>query len=190
MLMQFLRDDNCIVLDFLPRGHSTGRQEPIAQVLGNKYFSLLEVIIKRDVTVKNEDVIYIGEGKRGEVDHIKRRITVRDLTTFARSELPFVIERLVKNEEQRFVDFFNKAQPISTRLHQLELLPGVGKKHMWDIIEDRKSNGPFKSFEDIKKRIKLMPDPANTLVKRILEELENESVRYRLFVSGPQRRFP
>ena len=187
--MQFLRDDNCIVLDFLPRGHSTGRQEPIAQIMGDKYFSLLEVVVKRDVVIKNGDLVYIGEDKRDKIDHIKRRITVRELTTFARSELPFVVERLVKENEQRFVDFFNKARPVSTRLHQLELLPGVGKKHMWDIIEDRKKNGPFKSFEDIKQRIKLMPDPANTISKRIMEELENENVRYRLFVSGPQRRF-
>jgi len=187
--MQFLRDDNCIVLDFLPKGHSTGRQEPIAQVIGNKYFSLLEVIIKRDIAIKNGDLVYIGEGKRDQVDHIKRRITVRELTTFARSELPFVVEKLVKENEQRFVDFFNKANPVSTRLHQLELLPGVGKKHMWDIIGERKK-GPFTSFEDIKKRIKLMPDPVNTVVKRILEEIENEDVRYRLFVAGPQRRYP
>jgi putative nucleotide binding protein len=187
--MQFLRDDNCIVLDFLPKGHSTGRQEPIAQVMGNKYFSLLEVIIKKDVVAKNGDIVYIGEDKREQVDHIKRRISVRELTTFARSELPFTVEKIVKENEQRFVDFFNKATPVSTRLHQLELLPGVGKKHMWDIIEERKK-GPFTSFEDIKKRIKLMPDPANTIIRRIMEELENENVRYRLFVSGPQRRYP
>lgn len=45
--MQFLRDENVIVLDFLPRGHSIGRQEPIAQVIGEKYFSLLEVVVKK-----------------------------------------------------------------------------------------------------------------------------------------------
>jgi len=178
------------VLDFLPRGHAIGRGEPIAQVVGDKYFSLLEVVIKKDVNVKNGDKVYIGEGKRDQVDHIKRRIEVKDLTTFAKSELPFVVEKLVKENEAKFVDFFNKAQPISTRLHQLELLPGIGKKHMWDIIEDRKTNGPFKSFEDIKHRIKLIPDPLSMIVKRIMEELENENVRYRLFVAGPTKRFP
>jgi len=110
------------------------------------------------------------------------------LTTFARSELPFVVEKLIRENEKRFVDFFNNARPISTRLHQLELLPGVGKKHMWDIINNRKK-GEFKSFEDIKKRIKLMPDPMNAVIKRIMEELETESIRYRLFVAGPVRRF-
>lgn len=184
----FLKDENVIVLDFLPRGHATGRQEPIAQVIGIKYFSLLEVVVKRDVTLKPSDTVYIGEAKREQIDHIKRRITTNDLTSFAKSELPFVVEKLVKENEVRFVNFFNTAQPISTRLHQLELLPGVGKKHMWDIINERK-NGEFKSFEDIKKRIKLMPDPLSAVIKRIMEELENDDVRYRLFVAGPVRRF-
>ncbi|OGI12102.1 hypothetical protein A3K64_02070 [Candidatus Micrarchaeota archaeon RBG_16_36_9] len=184
----FLKDENVIVLDFLPRGHSTGRQEPIAQVIGNKYFSLLEVVVKPDVVLKNGDLVYVGESKRDQVDHIKRRIIVNDLTSFSKSELPFVIEKLVKDNEARFVNFFNTAQPISTRLHQLELLPGVGKKHMWDIIDERKK-GPFTSFEDIKKRIKLMPDPMSSVIKRIMEELDNDDVRFRLFVAGPVKRF-
>ncbi|MEM5804916.1 MAG: DUF655 domain-containing protein [Candidatus Aenigmatarchaeota archaeon] len=184
-----LRDDNVIVLDFLPRGRSDDRRaEPIAQVLGEKYFSLLEVVAKRDVTLKHGDKVYIGEEKRDQIDHIKRRITVNELTTFAKSELPFVVQKLVKEKEADFVGFFNKAQPVSTRLHQLELLPGIGKKHMWDIINERKK-GPFTSFEDLKKRVALLPDPMGAIVKRILEELENENVRYRLFVAGPVKRY-
>lgn len=186
--MQFLRDENVIVLDFLPRGHSTGRLEPIAQVLGEKYFSLLEVVVKKDFIMKPGDKTYIGEAKRDKIDHIKRRIAINELSSFAKSELPFVVEKLVKENEQRFVNFFNTAQPISTRLHQLELLPGVGKKHMWDIIEERKK-GPFTSFDDIKKRIKLMPDPMSSVIKRIMEEMENDSIRFRLFVAGPTKRF-
>jgi len=186
--MQFLRDENVIVLDFLPRGHSIGRQEPIAQVIGDKYFSLLEVVVKKDVELKPGDKTYIGDAKRDKIDHIKRRVNVNELSSFAKSELPFVVEKLVKENEPRFVNFFNTAQPISTRLHQLELLPGIGKKHLWDIIDERKK-GPFTSFEDVKSRIKLMPDPANSIIKRIMEELENDSIRFRLFVAGPTKRF-
>jgi len=188
MFMQFLKDENVIVLDFLPRGHATGRQEPLAQVIGEKYFSLLEVVVRKNVALKPGDRTYIGDEKRDHIDHIKKRITIKDLTTFARSELPFVVEKLVRDNEPRFVEFFNNARPISTRLHQLELLPGVGKKPMWDIINERKK-GEFKSFDDIKKRIKLMPDPLNSIIKRIMEELEDDNVRFRLFVAGPVRRF-
>ncbi|NIO44704.1 MAG: DUF655 domain-containing protein [Candidatus Aenigmarchaeota archaeon] len=186
--MPILKDENVIVLDFLPRGHASGRQEPIAQVIGVKYFSLLELVVKRDVTLKPGDTVYIGDSKRDHIDHIKRRLTIKDLTSFAKSELPFLVEKLVKDNEKKFVNFFNNARPLSTRLHQLELLPGVGKKHMWDVIKERKK-GEFKSFEDIKKRIKLMPDPSSAVIKRIMEELEGNNVRYRLFVAGPVRRF-
>jgi putative nucleotide binding protein len=186
--MQFLRDENVIVLDFLPRGHASGRQEPLAEVIGDKYFSLLEVVVRRDVELKPGDKVYIGESKRDKIDHIKRRIPVNELSSYAKSELPFVVEKLVKENEPRFVNFFNTAQPISTRYHQLELIPGIGKKHLWDIIDERKKS-PFTSFDDIKKRIKLMPDPANAIIKRVMEELENEDVRFRLFVAGPTKRF-
>lgn len=184
-----MRDEYVVVLDFLPKGRSGYRKpEPLAQVLGEKYFSLLEVIVKDDAIVKQGDKIYIGEGERKEVDHIKRRIKINDLTTFSHSELPFMVENIVKTNQERFVQIFNTAQPISTRQHQLELLPGIGKKHMWDIIAERKK-GPFKDFEDLHKRVKLLPDPQQMIIKRILEELEDDNIRYRMFVAGPPRRF-
>jgi len=183
-----MHDENVIVLDFLPRGHSSGKSESIAQVIGIKYFSLLEIVAKDGVTLAHGDKIYVGEGVRDQVDHIKRRLKTMELTNFSRSELPFIVEKIVKEDEPRFIGFFNTAQPLSTRLHQLELLPGVGKKHMWDIIDERKK-GPFKSFEDLKTRIKLLPDPQGAIIKRIMEELENEDERYRIFVAGPLRRY-
>ena len=66
------------------------------------------------------------------------------------------------------------------RMHQLELLPGLGKKHMWEVIEARKAK-PFTSFEDIKERVKLLPDPKQIIVKRVLAEIEGKE-KYKLFV--------
>jgi len=86
----------------------------------------------------------------------------------------------VEKNPKKFLDFFNKAQPLTTRMHQLELLPGLGKKHMWEIIEERKEK-PFESFDDIKKRVKLMPDPEKIIVKRIMAELEGQE-KHLLFV--------
>jgi len=180
------RDEWAVVLDFLPKGKATGKPEPLAQVLGIGRFGLLEVVVRDNVTIKPSDRLYIGEKERKEVDHIKRRIGSNELTSFARNELPFTIERIVREDEARFVDFYNKAAPISVRTHQLELLPGIGKKHMWDIIGERKK-GPFKSWEDIKKRISLLPDPAKLIVQRILKEIDNDDERFRLFVVGPPR---
>jgi len=183
----FYKDESAIVLDFLPKGRAAGKPEALAQVLGINYFGLLEVVIKPDAPVKSGDKVYIGEGERKDVERIKRRISSNELTTLAKSELHFVVEKIVKENEAKYVEFYSKSQPLSTRLHSLELLPGIGKKHMWDIIGERKK-GPFKSFDDLKSRVKLLPDPIGMIVKRILMEIENENERYRLFAIGPPRR--
>jgi len=183
----FQKDDNAIVLDFLPKGRAVGKPEPLAQVIGEKFFRLLEIVIKPGVVLKHGDKIYIGDGEWKEVERVKRRISANDLTSFAKNELPFTIEKIVRDNEQRYVDFFNKSQPISTRVHQMELLPGVGKKHMFDILDERKK-GPFKSFEDLRNRIKFLPEPVSIIVKRILQEIENDNERFRLFAVGPPTR--
>ncbi len=181
-----LRDEYVIVLDFLPHGKASDRRpEPVAQVIGEKFFNLLEVVIKDGVTVKPGDKLYIGEGKREEVKYIRGRISYDELTAFAKDQLEEMLEKLVEQNEERFVQFFNRAGPITTRLHSLEVLPGIGKKHMWEIIEQRRKK-PFESFEDIKKRIEMLPDPKKIVVKRILEELKGTD-KYRLFVAPSPR---
>jgi putative nucleotide binding protein len=176
------KDDNIIVLDFLPHGRATDRRsEPIAQGVGDKFFSLLEVAIKDGITVKPKDKLYIGPEKRNEVKYIRGRIKYGELTNYARDILEEILTELVLKDEKRFVEFFNKAGPITNRLHSLELLPGIGKKHLWKIIEERKKK-PFESLKEIKERIDMLPDPTKIIVKRIINEFEGKD-RHRLFVS-------
>ena len=176
-----MRDDYCVVLDFLPKGHAAWkRPEPIAQCIGEKYFALLEIVPREGIVLKNGDKVYIGDAERKEVERIKRRISEKELTTFARNELPFIVEKIVKENEARFVGFVNTAQPVSTRVHQLELLPGIGKKHMGELLEKRKEK-EFESFDDIKKRVKLLPDPEKVVIRRIISELKGED-KYNVFV--------
>ncbi len=57
-----MKDEYIRVLDFLPRGHSNSRKsEPIAQNIGEKCLSLLEVAKKEGSEGKTADIIYIGE---------------------------------------------------------------------------------------------------------------------------------
>ena len=102
------------------------------------------------------------------------------LTETAKAELDLVLRALVEKNEGKFVAFFNKSMPINARRHQIELLPGIGKKHMWEILEKRKER-EFSSFDDIKERVNLLPDPEKIVIKRILMELNNED-KYRFFV--------
>jgi len=175
------REENGVVLDFLQHGlQASQERSAVAQVLGEKYLVLLEVIPRKGVSLVPGEKIYLGPEKRDKIHHVAGRIPYNKLTQTAKGELDTLIERIVTEREKEFVEFYNKCGPISTRLHTLEILPGIGKKHMWDIINERKVK-PFASFEDIKNRVKLIPDPKQSVIKRILEELEGED-KYRLFV--------
>ncbi len=71
---------------------------------------------------------------------------------------------------------FNTAGAISTRLHKLELIPGIGKKYMWEIVEARKEK-PFESFEDITTRIPSLNNPAEMIVNRVKQELDTTTAK-------------
>ncbi|MFH0869813.1 MAG: DUF655 domain-containing protein [archaeon] len=186
--MERKKEEEAIVLDFLPNGYPFDNKPihlktAIAQAIGKENFTLLELVSRKGIFLQPFEEVYIGESKRDKIHHINGKINTSRLTHTAKSELSHVVEDIVKKHEARFVEFFNKAQPMSTRMHILELLPGVGKKHMWEIIEERKAD-PFKSFADIRERVKLMPDPVQTIVKRIVSELEGNEKHY-LFVDRP-----
>lgn len=181
------KEEKAIVLDFLPNGYHYDERPmymktPIAQAIGAGHFVLLELVPKKGVHLQPYEEVYIGDGKRDKIHHIVGKMAVSKLTTTAKSELEFIIKDIVKKNEKKFVEFFNKAQPLSTRMHQLELLPGLGKKHMWQIIETRQEK-PFESFSDLKNRVKLMPDPEKTVIKRIIHELEGTE-KHKIFVDA------
>ena len=180
-----LREETAIVLDFLPNGYPfdttpSHRKTPIVQAIGKEHLILLELVPKKEITLEIGNEIYIGEGKREQIHHILGRLESSKLTRTAQEELRFVVERLIDQNQEKFVDFFNKAQSLTTRMHQIELLPGLGKKHMWEIIEERRIE-PFKDFEDLKKRVKLMPDPRKVITNRILNEIIGDE-KHHIFI--------
>jgi len=183
--MERTKEENTIILDFLPNGYALDdrpmyMKTPVAQAIGKEHFVLLELVPKKGVHLQLYEEVYIGEGKRDKIHHIVGKIPMSKLTRTAKSELEYIIKDIVIKNEKKFIEFFNNARPLSTRMHQIELLPGVGKKHMWEIINARDEK-TFENFDDIKKRVKLIPDPEKLIIKRILEELEGTE-KHRLFV--------
>jgi putative nucleotide binding protein len=173
-----------VVIDILPMGHGDVRRpqfkkEPLLQAIGTDQFKLLELVPKT-LDLQLHDMVYIGDKERDKIERVKRRIGYSDLTNTAKAELPFAVERIVKEHEERFVDFFNKAISITPKLHMLHLIPGIGKKLMWEILEAREQK-PFVSFSDISERIKALPHPDQMIVKRVMEEIEDPDVKYHLF---------
>lgn len=179
-------EEHAYVLDFLPHGRAgirpSYRAGAVVQVLGEDFFTLLEAIVKEGLVLKPQDRVYVGKDKREKITYIIGRVSFDELTANAKMELPNVVEKIVLTREDWFVRFFNTAQAITPRMHAMELIPGIGKKYMWQIINERERK-PFESLEDLQKRTNL-PDPAKLVTKRVVEELAGES-KYRLFTRTP-----
>ena len=144
------------------------------------YLTLLELVPRRDLRLETGQKVYIGEGKRDEIYYILGRLHREKLTEPAKEHLQEFIKKIVKEREKEFVNFFNKADAINKRIHQIELLPGIGKKHMKEILTQREQK-EFESFDEMKKRIPNLPDPEKAIEKRIIQELIAFE-RYNLFV--------
>lgn len=178
-----LYEEYAYVLDFLQYGRpaidkSRHLALPTVQVIGETYFTLLEAEIRAGTEAGLHERVYIGKERREKINRIIGRIGYNDLTANAKAEILPVLEDLIANQEQRFVSFFNNSQAITPRMHALELLPGIGKKSMWQIINAREKK-PFTTFRDIQERTSI-GDPVKVLAKRVLEELTGGE-KYRVF---------
>ena len=194
--------DNAIVLDVLPSGapftlsqnvDSQLKRRNVRAVRGGYLtmplvFALSKSRLFLMVAIANPDTMF-NAGDEVDLAEKKKiaawaRINYDDLSSAAKSELEETLGNLIDGEEKRFTDFFNRASPITTRMHSLELIPGIGKKHMWEIIESRRK--PFASLSEIKERLPLIADPKRGIKERILRELRGEE-KYYLFVLPPRR---
>ncbi len=174
------KDEHAIILEYLPNGYPLEKKMiPIAQAVGEMNLTLLELVPRRGINLKIGEKVYIGEGKRDKIYYILGRLNKEKITESAKEQLKDFIRKIVKEQEKKFVEFFNKAEAINKRTHQIELIPGIGKKHMQEILKKRKEK-EFESFEDMKKRIQNLPAPEKAVEKRIFQELTILE-RYNLF---------
>ncbi len=179
--MKMEKEEYAIVLDYLPYGYPLeGKMMPVAQAIGENNFTLLQLVPRRGLKLELKEKVYIGEGKRDKIYYILGRLPREKLTETAKLQIRDFASSVLNGQEKKFVEFFNKADAINTRLHQIELLPGFGKKHMQEILKARKEK-EFESFEEIKKRIPNIPDPKKAIEKRLVEEL-TQLERHNLFV--------
>lgn len=177
------KEEHAIVLDYLPYGYPLEKKMmPIAQAIGKKNFTLLQLIPRRGIKLEINEEVYIGDGKRDKIYYILGRLPENKLTETAKEQLHNFIGVQISGNEKKFVDFFNKAEAINTRLHQFELLPGFGKKHTIAILDERKKK-LFESLEELKKRVANLPDPRKAIERRLIEEVTGKE-RYYLFIGN------
>lgn len=179
--------EEAIVLDVLPHGRTEDdrpqyQKQPLAYVMNPGDFVLYELVVSSDADIAIGDRIDVMAAfveRRNRVDY-------EDLPGGAQSELAYAVEDLVVAEEERFVDFYNEAQPITLRLHQLNLLPGIGKKLRNNILDERERQ-PFERFDEVESRVNGLHDAREVLVERIMEELREEDLKYRIFVRNESK---
>ena len=96
------------------------------------------------------------------------------------AELEYAVTDIVMANQPRFIRFFNEAEAISMRKHLLEELPGLGKKSMTAILDEKKE--PFKDFADLAARTGVK-NPEKLIAARIVLEIEDPDRKRYLFVS-------
>lgn len=180
------RTGEAIVLDVLAHGRSDDdrpryRREPVAYVLGVDDFQLYELAFDDAPPYSIGERVPLDPDDADVAPARHNRVDFEGLSQGARSEVDYAVEEVVDEDEARFVTFFNESQPISLRLHQLNLLPGIGDKLRDDILDERK-RAPFESVEELEERISGLHGPREIVVERVMEELRDDDVKYRLFV--------
>ena len=174
-----------VILDLLLHGHPeedkpSWSKSPIAQVLTFPDFVLYEVKCNRDSEIKvQEKNTYEGFLNQNKLREVLKKINYKDLTNTSKALIQPILESEVLNYEEEFIYFFNNSTSITPRMHSLKLLPGVGQKHMWEIIEAR-NRQKFTTFQDISDRTS-MSNPTKQIALRIIKELKREGVKYYLF---------
>ena len=170
---QVVKEDYAIILDIVDNKTSF-KDTQIAQAIGYNTYTLFELVPKSGVNLNTSQKVYIGDGRRDEIQYIKRVLYPDKLTGTPSSELVYVLMDIIDEKEEEFINFFNTAGPISLRRHSLEIVPGVGKKHLKTLLDMREEK-PFESFKDIKERCSFLPDPQKAIAERIIAEIEGKT---------------
>ncbi len=175
-------EEYAYVLDVTVRGRAItirGREGTIVQAVGEERLTLLELLGVPSATFELGERVYIGKDGRDKILSVLGRLDYGNISVTAKNELPLTIEKIVKSNEKRFVDYINTAQPINPRIHSLQLIPGIGKTYLKSILDER-AKKPFESFDDLQTRIGLR-DPAKLIARRIVEEISGDA-RMNIFV--------
>lgn len=181
-------EDYAYILDYLADGRPEDRgykHESLALALGEDELKLFELIPREDVSVMIGERVFIGKEleERKKIKHVKRRIRWDELTHAAQSEVPYVLDDIIEKKGDKFIQFYNNARPITKRYHMLELLPGLGKKKMNAILDERRKNGEYKDFDDLIERVPLLHKPKKLVKDRIMEELQQTNIKYKVWVA-------
>ena len=137
-----------------------------ANVVGTERFTLLHIELKEGVEVKPQDKILLSKYSE-EVEKINYRISYDNLSNAEKEELNKAIHRIILDDEDKYVHFFNRQSKDRMQLHFLD---GISRKAGTKIVSEREKKD-FESFEDINKRVSFIDDSEELIFKRVIYEL-------------------
>jgi putative nucleotide binding protein len=175
-------EEYAYILDYIQNGKSSlvrMREGVIIHAIGEEHLTLLELLGINTEKFSIGERVYIGKDGREKIISVLGRLDYNHISQSAKNELPTVIEKIVNVNEKRFIDYFNSAQPMTPRVHSLELIPGIGKTYMKSILEERDKRN-FDSFMDLQERTGLR-EASKLIAKRIYDEISGET-RMNIFV--------
>tara|TARA_B110000014_G_C19774965_1_gene403168 strand:- start:29 stop:604 length:576 start_codon:yes stop_codon:yes gene_type:complete len=175
-------EEYAYVLDFSSRQRSKtvrGREGIIVTALGEERLTLLEILGLENSEFEIGEKIYIGKEGRTKVQSVLGKLDYEQISDSTQSELNNVIYTIVANNESRFINYINNAQPLTPRKHSLELIPGIGKTYLKVIINEINKK-KFENYKDLEIRAGIK-EPIKHLSRRIIEEISGET-QFKLFV--------
>jgi putative nucleotide binding protein len=170
------------VLDYRTNSRSSiikGRDGTIIQAIGMERLTLLELLGNEDETFSITEKLSIGKEGRSKILSVLGKLSYDKLTTESVTSVSDILELIVNDNESYYINYFNNAHAVTPRLHSLEMIPGIGKTFLSQILKEREKS-PFTSFSDISARINLK-EPELLIAKRLMEEISGNA-KLNLFV--------
>lgn len=169
-------EEFAFILDYRPNSRSSlikGRDGTIIQGIGLNHLTLLEILGSTDKSFTIGEKIGIGKDGRSKVISVLGKLLYSNLTSDSVHSLSEILETIVSTDETFYVNFFNDSQALTPRLHSLEVIPGIGKTLLSQILKERDIDR-FSSFSDLQERIHIR-NPSKLVARRLFDELSGHT---------------
>lgn len=97
-------------------------------------------------------------------------IRKKDLSAEAQESLVEIVRESISMDEAVHLSFFNRAQPITLKMHSYQLLPGIGKSSAQQWVQKRGSMG-WHDLQGVTDAIG--QDAASLLAERYVQEMDD-----------------
>jgi putative nucleotide binding protein len=152
--------------------------QPLVQALGTTTFALVDVTVTETSDLAQGERLYIGPGAWDRVVSIDRHLTTQQLSPAVRPVLAQTVERIIRHNQQQFIEYYNTTMLADRDEHPLALLSGLSPECRREIVAARRQRR-FTDVADLMERVDCLDQPWDLLVERVLLELRDGEDTYR-----------